>query len=55
VALRTLARRAHAMLKEGRELQKAIAVIIRSWRPDRSRSSATARSSQRRCCAPAAA
>ena len=34
VALRTLARRAHAMLKEARELQKAIVVIIRSWRPD---------------------
>ena len=34
VALRTLARRAHAMLKEARELQKAIAAIIRSWRPD---------------------
>src|SRR6478735_4507314 len=34
VALRTLARRAHAMLKEARELQKAIVGIIRSWRPD---------------------
>src|SRR3954463_13993117 len=34
VALRTLARRAHAMLKEARELQKSIVVIIRSWRPD---------------------
>src|SRR3954464_5943989 len=34
VALRTLARRAHAMLKDARELQKAIVVIIRSWRPD---------------------
>ena len=34
VALRTLARRAHAMLKEARELQKAIVAIIRSWRPD---------------------
>ena len=34
VALRTLARRAHAMLKEARELQKAILAIIRSWRPD---------------------
>ena len=30
VALRTLARRAHAMLKEARELQKAIVAIIRS-------------------------
>ena len=34
VALRTLARRAHAMLKEARELQKAILAIIRGWRPD---------------------
>jgi hypothetical protein len=34
VALRTLARRAHALLKEARELQKAIVAIIRSWRPD---------------------
>ena len=34
VALRTLARRAHAMLKEARELQKAIVGIIRGWRPD---------------------
>src|SRR6478672_11577355 len=34
VALRTLARRAHAMLQEARELQKAILAIIRSWRPD---------------------
>jgi len=34
VALRTLARRAHVMLKEARELQKAIVAIIRSWRPD---------------------
>ena len=34
VALRSLARRAHAMLKEAREHQKAILVIIRSWRPD---------------------
>ena len=34
VALRTLARRAHAMPKEARELQKAIVAIIRSWRPD---------------------
>jgi hypothetical protein len=33
VALRTLARRAHAMLKEARELQKAIVAIIRGWRP----------------------
>ena len=34
VALRTLARRAHAMLKEARELQKEIVAIIRGWRPD---------------------
>ena len=34
VALRTLARRAHAMLREASELQKAILAIIRSWRPD---------------------
>src|SRR5688572_33485727 len=34
VALRTLARRAHAMLTEARELQKAMLAIIRSWRPD---------------------
>ena len=34
VALRTVARRTHAMLKEARELQKAILAIIRSWRPD---------------------
>ena len=34
VALRSLARRAHAMLKEAREHQKAIVAIIRSWRPD---------------------
>ena len=34
VALRALARRAHAMLKEAREHQKAIMAIIRSWRPD---------------------
>lgn len=34
VALRSLARRAHAMLKEAREHQKAITVIIRGWRPD---------------------
>jgi transposase len=34
VALRTSARRAHAMLKEARELQKAILAIIRSWRPE---------------------
>ena len=34
VALRTLSRRAHAMLKKARELQKAILAIIRSWRPD---------------------
>ncbi len=34
VALRTLARRAHTMLQEARELEKAIVAIIRSWRPD---------------------
>ena len=34
VALRTLARRAHAMLREARERQKAIVVIIRNWRPE---------------------
>ena len=34
VALRTLARRAHAMLQEAHELQKAILAIIRGWRPD---------------------
>jgi transposase len=34
VVLRSLARRAHAMLKEAREHQKAIVTIIRSWRPD---------------------
>lgn len=34
VALRTLAPRAHAMLKEAREHEKAIVTIIRSWRPD---------------------
>lgn len=34
VALRSLARRAHAMLKEAREHQKAVVVIIRGWRPD---------------------
>src|SRR4051812_46637649 len=34
VALRALARRAHAMLKEAREHQKAIVAIICSWRPD---------------------
>ena len=34
VALRSLARRAHAMLKEAREHQKAIVTIIRGWRPD---------------------
>jgi hypothetical protein len=33
-ALRSLARRAHAMLKEAREHQKAIVTIIRGWRPD---------------------
>ncbi|MCW2737816.1 transposase [Nocardioides sp.] len=52
VALRTLARRAHAMLREARELQKAIVAIIRNWRPDLLRSSASDRSSRRRCCAP---
>ena len=34
VALRTLARRVHALLKEARELQKALLAIIRRWRPD---------------------
>jgi transposase len=34
LALRTLARRAHAMSREARELQKAIVAIIGSWRPD---------------------
>src|SRR6185503_16776143 len=34
VALRTLGRRAHAMLKEARKLQKAILAIVRSRRPD---------------------
>jgi hypothetical protein len=34
VALRTLARRAHAMLQEARELQKVILAIICGWRPD---------------------
>src|SRR5690606_14239162 len=34
LALRTLARRAHTMLKEARELEKALVAIIRSWRPD---------------------
>ena len=34
VVLRTLARRAHAMLKEARELQKAIVAINRGWRPE---------------------
>ena len=34
MALRTLARRAHAMLKEARELAKAIVAIIGSWRPN---------------------
>jgi transposase len=34
LALRALPRRAHAMLKEAREHQKAIVSIIRSWRPD---------------------
>ena len=31
VALRTLARRAHTMVQEARERQKAILVIIRGW------------------------
>ena len=52
VALRTLARRAHAMLKEARELQKAMLAIIRSWRPDLLEEFGVGRSSQRRCCAP---
>jgi len=34
VALRSLARRAHALLKEAREHQKAIVTIIRGWRPE---------------------
>jgi hypothetical protein len=34
LALRTLAPRAHAMLQEAREPQKAILAIIRGWRPD---------------------
>ncbi|MCA1782292.1 MAG: transposase, partial [Intrasporangiaceae bacterium] len=34
VALRALARRAHAMLKEARAHEKALVAIIRSWRPD---------------------
>ena len=34
VALRSLARRAHTMLKEAREHQKAIVTIIGGWRPD---------------------
>jgi transposase len=34
VALRALARRAHAMLKEARAHQKAITTIIQGWRPD---------------------
>ncbi|MBB3045576.1 hypothetical protein [Nocardioides soli] len=34
VALRTLVRWAHAMLKEARELQKSMVAIIRSWRLD---------------------
>ena len=34
VALRALARRAHALLKEARAHQKAIVTIIRGWRPD---------------------
>ena len=52
VALRTLARRAHAMLKEARELRR------RSWPSSAagaltcSRSSASDRSWPRRCCAP---
>ena len=34
VALRALARRVHALLKEARAHQRAITTIIRSWRPD---------------------
>ena len=34
LALRSLARRAHTMLREARELEKAIVAIIRSWRPE---------------------
>ena len=34
VALRALARRVHALLKEARTHQRAITTIIRSWRPD---------------------
>jgi transposase len=34
VALRTVARRAHTMPTEARDLQKAIVAIICSWRPD---------------------
>ena len=34
VAPRSLARRSHTMLKEGREHQKTIVTIIRGWRPD---------------------
>jgi len=53
VAVRTLARRAHAMLKETRELQKAILTIIRSWRPDLlGEFGVSDQSSQRRCYAP---
>jgi len=52
VALRTLARRAHTMLQEARELQNAILAIIRSWRPDLLEQLGPDRSSQQRCCAP---
>ena len=52
MALRTLARRAHAMLKEARELQKAIVAIIRSGALTCSRSSASDRSWRQQCCAP---
>ena len=45
--------RAHAMLKEAREHQKAIVAIIRSCGdPTCSSSSASDRSSRQRCCAP---
>jgi transposase len=33
-AMLTTARRAHTMLREARELEKALVAIIRSWRPD---------------------
>ncbi len=51
VALRSLARREHAMLKEAREHHQAIVTIIRSWRPDLSWSLGLVRSWRRRCCA----